>query len=321
MLRKFFVGSLIFIMMFFVSNEVSAKFKYIAPNPATEFASMDYPPLYPTYAWETLPNTEFYQVQIFRDNKLIRELNNTEAFNKVTDLNPYTEAGEYFWRVRVVDKKNNPLSDWSAKSYFTVETPVTFAVLGDSLSHGGANFIPASQLAGQWQTFCNVPVKNLARSGDTTLQMLERFDNDVLPFKPKVLIILGGTNDIRIGSTADDVIKYLIVIREKCIENNITPVLVTIPPMNEKIMRSRGIFVTDNDWRTERTKINSWIIQNGGIEISRELVDFSEELREDLTPDGLHPNTRGKISIGKAIENYLHKNFSELIPLKSWEIE
>lgn len=321
MLKKFFVWSLIFCMMLLLSDEVSAKFKYPAPNPSTEFHMMDYPQLYPTYSWEPLPNTEFYQVQIFRDNKLIRELKNTEAFNKVTDLNPYTVPGKYYWQVRAVDKKNNPLSDWSEKSYFTVETPVTFAVLGDSISHGGANFIPSGQLACQWETFCDVPVKNLARSGDTTLQMLERFDNDVLPFSPKVLIIFGGTNDIRNGYGADYVIKNLEALREKCLANNITPIFVTIPPMNEKIIRSRNIFITDSDWRTERTKLNSWIIKNGGIEISWELVDFAEELRADLTPDGLHPALRGKMSIGKAIEIYLHEKFPALITKKIWEIE
>ena len=322
MFRKIFLLSVISCSIFFLQiNSTYANFKYATPNPTTEFSCMDYPPIYPTYSWETLPNTEFYQIQIFHENKLIRELKNTEAFNKVTDLNPYIEPGKYFWQVRVVDNKNNPLSDWSAKNYFTVEKSVTFAVLGDSISHGGANFIPAGQLGCQWETFCDVPVKNLARSGDTTAAMLERFERDVLPFSPQVLIIFGGTNDIRLGLSAEEVINHLSALRDKCFANNITPVLVTIPPMNEKIIRSRGIFITDKDWRTERTKLNSWIIQNGGIEISRELVDFAEELREDLTPDGLHPNTRGKLFIGKTIENFLRENFSELITKKSWEIE
>lgn len=321
MLKKFLAGSLIFCMMFLTTDEVLAKFKIAPPNPSTEFHIMDYPPIYPTYSWEVLPNTEFYQVQIFKDGKLFRELKNSEAFNKVTDLNPYTESGKYFWQVRAVDKKNNPLSDWSEKSFFEITAPVNFAVLGDSISHGGANFIPSGQLACQWETFCNVPVKNLARSGDTTLQMIERFERDVLPFQPKILIIMGGTNDIRNGYGADYVIKNLETLREKCLANNITPVFCTIPPMNEKIIRSRNIFITDDDWRTERTKLNSWIIQGGGIEISRELVDFAEELREDLTPDGLHPNLRGKMLMGKAIEKYLHENFPALITKKIWEIE
>ena len=312
MLKKFFIGSLIFIMTVAISNEVSAKFKYAAPNPTTEFNIMDYSPVYLTYSWETLASTEFYQVQVFHEDKIVRNYLVTMPTNKVTDYEPLIEEGEYFWQVRVIDKKNKPVSDWSEKRFFTVENPVTFAVLGDSISHGGANFIPSSQLSCQWETFCDVPVKNIARSGDTTLQMIERFERDVLPFTPKVLLILGGTNDIRLGSSADDVIKNLEILREKCIENNITPVLMTIPPMNEKIIRSRQIDITENDWRSARNKINYWIIKNGGIEISRELEDCFGELRGNLTPDGLHPNIRGKISMGKAIEKYLHENFSEL---------
>lgn len=307
--KKFFVWSLILLMIISISSEVSAKFKFSPPLPTTEFESMDFSQLYPTYSWEPLPNTEFYQVQIFRDDKLLRELNNTEGFNKVTDLNPYTEPGKYYWQVRVVDDENNPLSDWSEKKFFTVETPVKFAVLGDSISHGGSNFIPSSQISCQWQTYCEIPIKNLARSGDKTSQMIERFENDVLPFKPKYLIIFGGTNDIRHESTAEDVIKNLKILGDKCSENNITSIFCTIPPMNAQIMRKKNIYVPNNDWRNERIKINEWIWENGGIEITEGLADSEGELRADYTLDGLHPSVRGKVLIGKAVEKFLKNKF------------
>ncbi|MBQ9496001.1 MAG: hypothetical protein IJR52_00335, partial [Selenomonadaceae bacterium] len=164
------------------------------PNLTAEFEQMDFMQLYPTYSWEPLPRTEFYQVQVVKisTNKIVRELFNDEAFDRTTDWTPLTEAGDYYWQVRVVSKSHKPLSDWSEKKFFTVIAPVNFAVLGDSISHGGANYIPAGQLSCQWETYSAVPIKNLARSGDTTQQMLDRFDNDVLPFKPQVLVIMGG---------------------------------------------------------------------------------------------------------------------------------
>ena len=123
---------------------VEAK-KIPPPVLTAEFEQMDFMQLYPTYSWEPLPMTEFYQVQVVKvsTNTIVRELFNSEALNRMTDWTPFVEAGEYYWQVRVVNKNHKPLSDWSEKKYFTVTAPVKFAVLGDSISHGGASYIPA----------------------------------------------------------------------------------------------------------------------------------------------------------------------------------
>ena len=297
-------------------GSVDAAKKFSPPILTAEFEQMDFPQLYPTYSWEPLPNTEFYQVQVVKvdTGKIVRELLNTEAFNRVTDWTPLTESGEYFWQVRVVDKKKRPLSDWSDKKFFTVNAPVTFAVLGDSISHGGAAYIPAGQLSCQWETYSDVPIKNLARSGDTTQMMIDRFDNDILPFKPKVLLIMGGVNDIRTGSSSDDVIKNLETLRDKCAVNDIIPVFCTITSMNPELIHKRGIDLTDGDWQSAREKINAWILQTPNfIDITPALEDDNKYLRADLTPDGLHPALRGKKIIGETIAKYLKANFAALI--------
>ena len=306
-MKNFFIFGLIIFFLCSMTNAEAAKFKFSAPILTAEFDKMDFPPLYPTYSWEPLPKTEFYQVQVVKDGKIVRDLKNDEGFDRVTDWQAFTETGKYFWQVRVIDKNKKPLSDWSAKKFFEVTAPVKFAVLGDSVSHGGANYIPAGQLSCQWETYCAVPIKNLARSGDTTEMMISRFDADVLPFSPKFLLIICGVNDIRDGKTADEVIKNFETLKQKCLENNITPIFGTLTPMNEKIIRTKNIFITDKDWRTERKKINAWILENGGVDISSALEDDSGELREDFTPDGLHPALRGKMLMGKAVENYLQE--------------
>lgn len=318
MMKKIFVWSLIFFMAcFFFENKISAKekFKFAPPNPSTEFSKMDFPPLYPTYSWEPLPNTEFYQVQIVRDdgkgNFFVRNLKNEFSLSRVTDFQPVNSTGKYFWQVRVVDKKNNPLSDWSEKKFFTVTAPVKFAVLGDSISHGGSNFIPAGQLSCQWETYCDIPIKNLAQSGNTTQMMIERFDADVLPFQPKILLIEGGVNDLREGKNFDDITKNLEILRQKCLKNNIQPIFCTVTPMNEKIIFTKKIPLTEKNWRAERKKINSWILKNGGVDISSFLENFDGELDEKFTVDGLHPDLRGKILMGKSIEKFLKEKFGD----------
>ena len=298
-------------------GHVDAK-KFPAPYPTAEQELMDFPQLYPTYSWLPVPMTEFYEVQVVKidspRDKIVRELFNSEAFNRVTDSTPMTEAGEYYWQVRVVDKKHKPLSDWSQKKFFTVTTPVTFAVLGDSISHGGASYVPAGQLSCQWQTYCSVPVKNLARSGDTTQMMIDRFDNDVLPFKPQVLLIMAGVNDIRLGAKSDAVIQNLEAIRDKCLANDITPVFCTLTSMVPDIMRPLGIHLTDGDWREEREKVNSWIMKTPYfVDVAKSLTDAQGYMPAELTPDGLHPALRGKMIIGETIGEYLRKTFADKI--------
>lgn len=310
---KSIVSKILVACLLFFSANADAKFKYPAPKPTTEFDSMDFAPLYPTFSWEPLPKTEFYQVQVVNaQGEVVRNLKNTESLNRVTDWSPFLKEGKYFWQVRVVNKKNKPLSDWSEKKFFEVTMPVKYAVLGDSLSHGGADFIPAGQLACQWETFCKVPVKNIARSGDKTDMMIERFDRDVLPFQPKILIIIGGVNDIRGGTSSEEVIQNLETLQAKCFANDIVPVFGSLTPMNPEIMARRGINLAKGDWQSEIQKVNEWIMRRQyAIDISEKLFDDNGNLRAELTPDGLHPNLRGKMLMGAAIEKYLSAHFEE----------
>ena len=309
-------------LILFCNAAAEAKYKFPAPNPATEFESMDFAPVYPTYSWEPLPNTEFYLVQVLNsEGAVVREMLNTESINRVTDWQPFNEVGNYYWRVCVVDKNKKQLSEWSAPKLISVTAPVTFAALGDSVTHGGANFIPASQLSCQWETYCYLKIKNIGRSGDTTAQMIKRFESDVLPFQPKLLLIMGGINDIRGGAKDEEVIKNLEILREKCNANNIVPVFCTITPMNEEIMTRRGI-PFKKSWKAERAKINEWILKNGGVDISKWLVDDNGELRAEFTPDGLHPDLRGKMAIGNAVGDFLRKNYFNFITgeeVKEWD--
>ncbi len=307
---KRFLPLLLSASMFFGGSVEAMKFQ--SPILTAEFDQMAFMQLYPTFSWEPLPMSQFYQVRVVNvaTNRVVRELFNDEGFNRVTDWTPFTEAGEFYWQVRVVDKKHKPLSDWSEKKTFKVEMPVEFAALGDSITHGGASYIPAGQISCQWETYCDVPIKNLARSGDTTEQIISRFDNDVLPFKPRILVIMAGVNDVRIGKSAEEVIENLKILRDKCLTNDITPIFCTITSMNPEIIARRGIFLTDGDWREVREQINFWIMNTPYfIDVAKDLTDDFGYLRAELTPDGLHPALRGKKIMGEIISSYLKNNF------------
>jgi len=312
-MKNFKLIILTIFLLFMISANVEA-YKFNPPVPTTEFEKMSYAQLYPVYSWKQGLN--FYQIQVIRQEGskeiIVRDFMNTESLDHQTDRKPFTEAGEYYWQIRVVDKNKNPLSDWSEKKYFYVTTPTIFAALGDSITHGGDKFHSGGQLSCQWESYCNVPIKNLALSGDITSGMLQRFDRDVLPFRPKVLIIMGGINDIRTSfATADEVIKNFVAIREKCIENNITPVFITMISMYPSIMTAD---FSNVNWQNDRQKINQWIMSNHyHLDINPQLEDSEGLLKLEYTVDGLHPNAEGKKIMGELINDYLQKMFPNLL--------
>lgn len=55
---------------------------------------------------------------------------------------------------------------------------------------------------------------NLAQSGDTSTMTKDRFEADVLPFRPKYLLILMGSNSLRNGLGADVVISDMEEVRK-----------------------------------------------------------------------------------------------------------
>ncbi|MFO7911179.1 MAG: GDSL-type esterase/lipase family protein, partial [Desulfotignum sp.] len=66
---------------------------------------------------------------------------------------------------------------------------------GDSLTQGSDMAKPCTWTA-LLENRLNIPVVNTGISGDTTAGMLARFAVDVVPRKPGIVILMGGTNDL-----------------------------------------------------------------------------------------------------------------------------
>jgi lysophospholipase L1-like esterase len=78
-----------------------------------------------------------------------------------------------------------------------------------------------------WDTYVPGAI-NAGVSGNETGQMLARFDADVLAHEPSVLVMLGGTNDIRHLDSADTANLFAIVARAKAAD--IRVIVATLPP-------------------------------------------------------------------------------------------
>lgn len=287
-----------------------------APVLTAEYDKMAYAPLYPVYSWIPLSGQTHHEVEVYRRAADGRDvfLHTLQAGEQdVYDDAPFTVPGHYVYRVRGVTTAGTPISDWSAGGTFDVVPHTPIAAIGDSITHGGgAITLPPSYTLYDWETYCTVPVKNLGHSGDTTADMLARFDRDVLPFAPRVLIIMGGVNDYRSGVYGAQTVRNLTALGEKCRAHGITPIFLTVTPIRPAWMTKRMTIMTPpSDWMDHRDYINDWVRQQEfSIDVSSMLADANGELEAAYTTDGLHPDYMGKKHIGQTVDSYLRKNFA-----------
>lgn len=275
-------------------------------------------PLYPVYGWIPVLGAARYEVEIM--NHAPENPNGTEASRyrirsyiveggfDCYDTHPYVEPGKYYWRVRALDEENNAIGTYSDALSFSVKTGRhKWAVFGDSITHGGGAISnPPSDERFEYVSYLPFPVKNLGKSGDTAEMMAERFDSEVLPFKPKYLFILGGSNSIRGGVSGESVIASLQTIKEKCENNQIMPIFLTLPPVNPERIQRVFDQPTAENWQIELEKVNNFIRnQPNAIEIYSLLADENGILPVEYAEDGLHPDISGKKIMAGSINAFL----------------
>lgn len=277
-------------------------------------------PLYPAYAWIPLAGAVAHEVELLSSPPKGNDPDTVSAYRiwsktvegafDCYDDEPRPTPGTYYWRVRGINDEGEAVGKWSDAGRFVVDdyTQGTYAAtFGDSITHGGGGIsYPPCAWEYSYQTYLDFPVLNLGRSGDTTETMLARFDQEVLPFKPQYLIILGGTNSLRHGTPAEQVIDELSKIREKCIANNIRPIFLTLPPINPDAIMNAFEEPTVANWRDEFDTVNYFIKQQPYyIDIAPYLTSSLGHLPLSYAVDGLHPDIAGKKIMARVInENW-----------------
>ncbi|MDT3695437.1 MAG: SGNH/GDSL hydrolase family protein [Ignavibacterium sp.] len=152
---------------------------------------------------------------------------------------------------------------------------------------------------------------NRGISGQTTPQMLIRFRQDVVNLKPKIVVILAGTNDIA-GNTGPSTLEM--------IEDNIFSMAEIAKTNNIKVILCSVLPVFDYPWKqginpsekiielNKRIKTYSQNNQFVYVDYFSEMADENNGLKKEYSKDGVHPNVDGykvmKPIIEKAI-NYL----------------
>ncbi len=290
------------------------------PTPTAFFKKDRLAPLYPVYAWIPVLGAARYEVEILSRSPENPNGTNASRYRirsytvdggfDCYDTQPYVESGTYYWRVRALDGDDGAIGTYSDAISFKVKTgSLKWAVFGDSITHGGGAISnPPSDERFEYVSYLPFPVKNLGKSGDTAEMMVERFDRDVLPFKPKYLFILGGSNSIRGGTSGETVIASLQTMKEKCEKNGIVPIFLTVPPVNPERIQRVFDQPTSENWQVELEKVNDFIRnQPNAIEIYSLLADENGILPVEYAEDGLHPDISGKKIMADSIKAFLKK--------------
>src|SRR5690606_11253574 len=160
--------------------------------------------------------------------------------------------------------------------------------MGNSITEGWARHFD--------ELFPGKPYIGRGISGQTTLQMLVRFRQDVIDLQPAVVVILAGTNDIA-GNTGPST--------PEMIQGNIASMAELARANGIKVILSSILPASDYPWRPglepgpKIVAINAWLrdyaAANGMVYLDYHsaMVDDQLGLPEELAYDGVHPTEAG----------------------------
>ena len=281
-----------------------------APIPVTNYSGENGTVLlYPVYHWVQQADAKSYEVALYHENPQVNEKAQPFAtlfadMSELYDPLPRPLPNGFYWRVLSFDEEGNVLGTWSEPQYYKASPMDKWevGVLGDSISHGGGHFsFGPADFEFSYLTYLNFPTINLSQSGDTAQMTRDRFEKDVLPFHPHYLLIMTGSNSLRAGEDPQVVIGCLKDIQRMCLENNIAPILLTLPAINPDNIQHIFKEKTAPDWLQRFAAVNAYIRTQVYIDTAAAIESPGGRLPTIYGLDGLHPDASGKKLMGEKI--------------------
>ena len=166
--------------------------------------------------------------------------------------------------------------------------------------------------------FLGKPAINRGIAGQVSGQMLLRFRQDVVSLKPRVVVILAGTNDVsRISDPSDLALveNNLASMVDLAHANGIEVIVASLPPVSDYEYYDNGQSIIQTVARSPILirQLNKWIeeyARRSGcafVDYFALLVDDKGFLKHGLSSDGLHPNAKAYSLLEPSLEEALRK--------------
>ena len=222
-------------------------------------------------------------------------LSPTSALLQAQTPTPELDSAKIRARIAEEDRLRNDWAFLQRYSKMNAELPppapdeqrVVF--MGNSITEMWANHFAA--------LFPGKPYINRGIGGQTTPQMLVRFKQDVVALKPKVVVILAGTNDIA-GNTGPSTLEMIqnniASMAEIAKANGIRVVLASVLPVytyswRPEILNPADTIIALNSWMREYARSHGEVY----LDLHSAMKDERNGMREEITTDGVHVNEAG----------------------------
>src|SRR5215212_997228 len=177
--------------------------------------------------------------------------------------------------------------------------------MGDSITDSWDNPVYGGFFPGK-------PYVDRGISGQTTPQMLIRFRRDVVELKPKVVVILAGTNDLagNTGPTTLEAIEdNLTSMAELAAAHGIRVVFASVLPVSDyEVREGKPIVQTVRRPPDQILALNKWMKgfaqahHHVYLDYFSAMADDKGFLKDALSNDGLHPNAEGYVVMAPLAE-------------------
>jgi lysophospholipase L1-like esterase len=139
-------------------------------------------------------------------------------------------------------------------------------------------------------------------SGETTEEMLRRFDRQVIKNAPDYVIILGGTNDLGWGVSIDQIVANLTRMYQTAQKADIIPIACAVPSL-----LGADEFIPPRRELNRRIQETAKEMKIPFADLFTSTADSSGRLREDYSQDGLHLTAAGYQKIAQTLYESVFK--------------
>jgi lysophospholipase L1-like esterase len=212
-----------------------------------------------------------------------------------------------FWLILVLAQVSMPTAAHS-------RTAVTIVALGDSTTAGAPFYLSPVEAPPNGEGDAQAPypaqlqkrhrnwiIRNAGINGQRTDQFLTRFDRDVRQVHPRVVIILGGVNDIYQGRPLDAIEADLRELYLQALAHHIIPIAASALPFNAATPDQSQAIRRLNNWIQSYARDHQIAFCDTHAAVAA--PGHPDQLRG--SPDGLHPDRDGYAAMGQAVDRTL----------------